>query len=112
MSLMGLFGSKKKIEFDARSGLNVDDLGNFSFVHNFKVHWKRSGLQMLANKLDISVISESSALPSYVDVAKEFNARMLNSVMHTDTRGRFSLPSYHITNIEYKESLAMRKFSA
>ncbi|MDA4116967.1 MAG: zinc ribbon domain-containing protein [Thaumarchaeota archaeon] len=108
-----VFGNKKKIEFDAQMGKTVstEDLfvnpQNYSFIHNFKVHFKTSGLQMLANKSDISVSSSNPYLPSMQEVTDEFHKRMPMAVVHTQTRGRFQQTSFHLTNVEYKESIAM-----
>jgi hypothetical protein len=105
-----LLGRKnKKIEFDARNPpqqlLNAPQ--SYSFVHNFKVHFKSSGLQMLANKIDVSVNTDSATLPSPQLVTSEFNNRMVMANAHSNTRARFNSSSFHITNIEYKESIAM-----
>ena len=108
-----IFGNKKKIEFDARKGRNetsqpfYDNPQLYSFVHNFKVHFKRGALQPLANKIDVSINSTSPEKSSMQQVTDEFNKRMTMSVAVSDTKHRFSLPSYHITNIEYKESIAL-----
>ena len=114
MDLLGkIFGSKKKIEFDAMQGRNeftkdlYDNPQSYSFVHNYKVHFKRGGLQVLADKIDVSINSGSPKLPSMQEVTEEFNNRMSMTVAHSNTRRRFSLASYHITNIEYKESMAI-----
>lgn len=108
-----VFGHQKKIEFDARNPNDsraVEIFQNpnaYSYVHNYKVHYKRGALQALANKLDISVSSSSPDLPQSQFVVDEFNRRMTASVFSSDTRGRYSSASYHITNVEYKESMAI-----
>ena len=86
------------------------DLYNFSwkysFVHNFKVHYKQSVLQALANKVDVSLSSDSPRMPSTQQVMEEFNQRMqMGNVARNKVR-RFSQVSYHVTNVEYKESFA------
>jgi ribosomal protein L40E len=78
----------------------------YSFTHNFKVHFKRGILQALANKLDITIRSSSAQIPSTQEVMLEFNERMKSSNIVSDTRGRYSKASYHVTQIEYKESFA------
>jgi len=105
-----MFGrNNNKIEFDARQPPQqiLESPQSFQYVHNFKVHFKRGALQALANKVDVSVNSNSYQLPSIQDVTEEFNDRMVMSNAHSDTRQRFSASSFHITNIEYKESMAL-----
>jgi hypothetical protein len=105
-----LFGrNNTKIEFDARQppqGI-LQNPQSYQFVHNFKVHFKRGALQALANKVDVSVNSASPQIPSIQLVTDEFNNRMTMSNAHSNTRQRFSESSFHITNIEYKESMAL-----
>src|SRR5271166_5549191 len=107
---MPLFGGgSKKVKFDARNPPQrfVENPQGYSFVHNFKVHYKRGILQPLANKMDVSINSQSPQLPAPQLVTNEFNQRMIMSVAHTDTKQRFDSASYHITNVEYKESFAL-----
>jgi len=107
---MPLFGGgSKKVKFDARYPPErfLKNSQRYSFVHNFKVHYKRGVLQPLANKMDVSINSSSPQLPSPQLVTNEFNQRMIMSVAHSDTKQRFDSASYHITNIEYKESFAL-----
>lgn len=105
-----MFGrNNTKIEFDARQPPQeiMNNAQAFSYVHNFKVHFKRGVLQALANKVDVSVNSNLPQLPSIQQVTDEFNQRMIMSNAHSDTRSRYSTSSFHITNIEYKESMAL-----
>jgi len=108
-----VFGNKTKVEFDAQTGPTepTADLHQnpqkYSFVHNFKVHYKRGALQALASKLDVSITSSSPQLPSMQEVTKEFHRRMASSLPLSNTRVRYGNASYHITNVEYKESIAM-----
>jgi ribosomal protein L40E len=110
---MPLFGSKSKIKFNSDLPPDEDtrDLyqhpERYSFVHNFKVHYKRGVLQAIANKMDVSISSVSPKLPTMQEVTAEFNNKMTMSLAHTNTRMRYSQASFHITNIEYKESIAM-----
>src|SRR5487761_330555 len=107
---MPLFGGgSKKTKFDARQPPSefLQNAQSYSFVHNFKVHFKRGMLQALANKVDVTVNSPSPQLPSPQQVSDEFNQRMVMSVAHSDTRQRFASASFHVTNIEYKESFAL-----
>jgi hypothetical protein len=78
----------------------------YSFSHNFKVHFKRGILQALANKLDITISSTTPEIPSTQQVMDEFNQRMKSSIIVSNTRHRYSEASYHVTQIEYKESFA------
>ena len=102
----------QKFKFDARSGSigsTADFFNNpwkYSFLHNFKVHFKRGILQALANKIDISLSTSSADMPSTQQVMSEFNDRMKASIVVSNTRKRFSEASYHVTQIEYKESFA------
>jgi hypothetical protein len=102
----------QKLKFDARMGTtdSTSDFYNnpwkYSFVHNFKVHYKRGVLQALANKLDISITATTADLPSTQGVMNEFNERMKASIIVSNTRERYSPASYHVTQIEYKESFA------
>lgn len=102
----------QKFKFDARTGQTgeTNDFYSspwkYSFNHNFKVHYKRSAFQALASKLDITITSPSADTPSTNQVMQEFNERMKSSIVHTGTRERFSDASYHVTQIEYKESFA------
>lgn len=123
---MPLFGGKKnKIEFDARKELPKelkDNISGWEYTHNFKVHYKSSGLQVLASKLDLSIPSDTPELPSHQEVEEAANARLQGST-YTITKGRSSLLgnplgrlgkkdlafSYHITDAEYKESIAFLK---
>ncbi len=105
-----LFGrNNSKIEFDARQPPQqiLQNAQGFQYVHNFKVHFKRGALQALANKVDVSIDSSSYQTPSIQEVTKAFNERMVMSNAHSNTRQRFSESSFHITNIEYKESMAL-----
>lgn len=105
-----MFGrNNSKIEFDARQPPQkiLENPQSFQYVHNFKVHFKRGALQALANKVDVSVNSSSHKVPSIQEVTNEFNQRMVMSNAHSNTRERFSASSFHITNIEYKESMAL-----
>lgn len=102
----------QKIKFDARIGRNemtkdlFDNPSKYSFTHNFKVHFKRGILQALANKLDVSISQSSAEIPSTNLVMQEFNERMKASIVVSNTRRRYSQASYHVTQIEYKESFA------
>ena len=102
----------QKIKFDARAGRTNDTADfyhnpwKYSFNHNFKVHFKRSMLQALANKVDITITSATAEVPSTNQVMEEFNQRMKSSIIVSDTRHRKSEASYHVTQIEYKESFA------
>ena len=106
---MPLFGGSKKVKFDARNPPQrfLENPQGYSFIHNFKVHYKRGVLQPLANKMDVSINSQSPELPTPQLVTNEFNQRMIMSVAHSNTKQRFDSASYHITNIEYKESFAL-----
>ena len=102
----------QKLKFDARQGRTesardmYDNPWKYSFAHNFKVHFKRGILQALANKLDITISSAGPEMPSTNDVMTEFNQRMKASIVVSNTRQRYSEASYHVTQIEYKESFA------
>ncbi|HEV2138110.1 MAG TPA: zinc ribbon domain-containing protein [Nitrososphaerales archaeon] len=102
----------QKLKFDARMGptANNGDLYSsswrYSFVHNFKVHFKVSILQALANKIDVSISSSTPQIPPTQQVMEEFNQRMQLGNVTRNVRQRFSATSYHVTNIEYKESFA------
>jgi hypothetical protein len=105
-----MFGrNNSKIEFDARQPPSqiVQSPQSFQYVHNFKVHFKRGALQALANKVDVSIDSNSPQMPSIQEVTQEFNNRMRMANARSNTRERFSATSFHITNIEYKESMAL-----
>jgi hypothetical protein len=108
-----LFGRKSKIEFNAQLPPNENNRElyqhpeRYSFVHNYKVHYKRGAFQAIANKMDVSISSASPKLPTMQEVTDEFNNRMTMSVAHSETRIRYSRVSFHITNIEYKESIAI-----
>jgi len=107
-----VFGSKKKLEFNAQSPQTApQDLlinpQNYSYIHNFKVHFKDSVLQVLASKTDVSVSSTSPNMPSMQEVTDEFHKRMTMAVVHSNNKKRYQASSYHITNVEYKESIAM-----
>jgi hypothetical protein len=105
-----MFGRKnEKVKFDARQPPQefLQYPQNYSFVHNFKVHFKSSVIQALANKVDVSVNTDSPSMPSPQLVTNEFNSRMIMSNAHTDNRLKRNANSFHITNIEYKESMAL-----
>ena len=103
----------QKLKFDARQGRTESDKDmydnpwKYSFTHNFKVHFKRSVIQALANKLDITISSPGPEMPSTKDVMTEFNQRMKASVVVSDTKHRFSEASYHVTQIENQEAFAL-----
>jgi hypothetical protein len=123
--IMPLFGGKKnKIEFDARREFPAevrDNIDGWEYTHNFKVHYKSSGLQILASKLDVSIPSYTPQLPSHQEVEAAANARLQGSTfaiqrsgtVFSSTLGRFGKKdltfSYHITDAEYKETIAFRK---
>jgi hypothetical protein len=107
-----MLGKSKKIEFDAREPINkrtkdiFEHPEKYSFIHNFKVHCKFSALQFTANKIDISINSSAFALPSMQEVTSQFSSRMMIvSKPHLRTPHR-GLPTFRITNVEYKESIA------
>ena len=108
-----VFGKRRKVEFNAtrEPNRNTQDLfenpQNYSFIHNYKVHYKRGALQMLANKVDVSVNSSQPELPENQLVVDEFHRRMSMSLPLSDTRARYSNASFHITDVEYKESIAI-----
>jgi len=120
-----MFGKKKKkIEFDARKELPKeikDNIPGWEYTHNFKVHYKSSGLQILASKLDLSISSDTPELPTHQQVQEVANARLQGSTLtltkggtiSSSTLGRFGKKdlafSYHITDAEYKESIAFLK---
>ena len=112
-----MFGKKTKIEFDARKQLPKEIAGKeaeWDYVHNFKVHYKSSGIQLLASKLDLSIPSDVPTLPSRPDVEAAANARLQGTTFSINKGGsgigRFGKKdlvfSYHITESEYKESIA------
>jgi hypothetical protein len=105
-----MFGRKNsKIKFDARNPPQeiLQNPQSYQFIHNFKVHFKRGVLQVLANKMDVSVNAATPQLPPLQMVTDEFNRRMVMSDAHTNTSARYTPSSFHITNIEYKESMAL-----
>ena len=107
-----VFGNKKKLEFDAQSPQTApQDLlinpQNYSYIHNFKVHFKDSALQLLASKTDVSVSSTTPDMPTMQEVTDEFHKRMTMAVVHSSNKKKYQASSYHITNVEYKESIAM-----
>ena len=120
-----MFGKKKnKMEFDARKELPKeikDNTSAWEYTHNFKVHYKSSGLQILASKLDLSIASDTPVLPSHQQVEEAANARLQGSTftltkggtISSSTLSRFGKKdlafSYHITDAEYKESIAFLK---
>jgi len=122
---MPLFGGRKnKIEFDARKEWPQqikDNIAEWEYTHNFKVHYKSSGIQVLASKLDLSIPSDTPELPSHQDVEAAANARLQGSTfaiqksgtIFSSTLGRFGKKdltfSYHITDAEYKETIAFLK---
>jgi hypothetical protein len=125
---MPLFGGKKnKIEFDARRELPPEiksNIAGWEYTHNFKVHYKSSGLQVLASKLDLSIPSDTPELPSHQEVEMAANARLQGSTfaiqksgtISSSALGRFGKKdlafSYHITDAEYKETIAFLKGQA
>jgi hypothetical protein len=98
-----------------------DNIAGWEYTHNFKVHYKSSGLQVLASKLDLSIPSDTPELPSHIEVEAAANARLQGSTfsiqksgtVFSSTLGRFGKKdlafSYHITDAEYKESIAFLK---
>lgn len=112
-SLADLFGRKNsKVVFNARQPPEeiVQNPGIYSYVHNFKVHYKRSKIQTEGNKLDTSVSSESPQIPSQQEVILQFNQRMMS--LENDSKfqtPRNEIPSVQITSVEYKVSLGMKQ---
>ena len=122
---MRLFTKKlTKIKFDARREWPEaisNDVNGWEYTHNFKVHYKSSKLQILASKLDLSVTSNTPKLPSHQEVEEAANARLMGSTfavqksgnVSSSTLGRFGKKdltfSYHITDAEYKETIAFLK---
>ncbi len=121
-----MFGKRKnKIEFDARKELPKeikDNASGWEYTHNFKVHYKSSGIQILASKLDLSIPSDTPELPSHQEVEEAANARLQGTTftITKGSRGLLGTPlgrlgkkdlafSYHITDAEYKESIAFLK---
>lgn len=62
---------------------------------------------MLASKVEVSVNSNEPTLPQDQLVVDEFHRRMAFSLPASRNQGRYSDVSFHITNVEYKESVAM-----
>ena len=107
---MQLFGRKNKIEFTAdRPPREIsENPRDYSYVHNFKVHFKTSRVQMIATKMDISISSEDPETPTNQLVTSQFNQQMMMILNNPNLRtSKDKFPSYHITMIEYKESIAM-----
>lgn len=104
---MPLFGKKGKIEFDAENPPQeiIDNPQGFSYIHNFKVHFKTSRIQAIATKMDVSVNSSSPEIPDNDQVTAQFNNRM--AMLMNNPRMNLRLASSHITMIEYKETIAM-----
>lgn len=97
---MPLFGGgSKKIKFDARQPpQDLQGYREYSFVHNFKVRYKKSILQIIENEVAVSITSSSAHLPSPETVSRQFNRQLPYRERHS---------SHHITSIDYKESFAM-----
>lgn len=107
---MQLFGRKNKIEFAADNPPReiTQNPGGYSYVHNFKVHFKTSRVQMIATKMDISITSDLPHMPTNQEVTQQFNQQMMMILNNPNLRtSKDKFPSYHITMIEYKESIAM-----
>ena len=104
---MPLFGKKDKIEFNAENPPQeiMDNPQGFSYIHNFKVHFKASRIQAIATKMDVSVNSSSPEIPDNDEVTAQFNNRM--AMLMNNPRMNLRLASSHITMIEYKETIAM-----
>ncbi|MDG6904619.1 MAG: zinc ribbon domain-containing protein [Nitrososphaerota archaeon] len=92
---MPIFGGNKKTKFDANQPPPefAQNPRNYSFVHNFQVFFKKSSLQIIEDKVDISITSKYPQLPPSHWVTDRFNQRR-------------HYGSFHITNIKYKESFA------
>jgi hypothetical protein len=80
----------------------------YSFIHNFRVHFKRGAMQFLANKVDISMSSDSPDMPRIQQVTDEFNRRMTLSVMGSQAKKRYTAASFQITDVQYVGSFALR----
>jgi len=116
-----MFGKKvKKIEFDARKELPKEiksNINGWEYTHNFKIHYKSSRIQILASKLDLSIPSDSPELPSHQEVEEVANARLQGTTFSIQKSGKNIgrlgkkdlTFSYHITDAEYKESIAFLK---
>ena len=112
--LSDLFGRKnRKVVFDARRPPEeiLRNSGAYSYVHNFKVHYKASKIQAKGSKIDTSVCSESPQIPSQEEVELQFNRQMM---IMPSSNAKFQTPyglitSFRILNVEYRESLGMKQ---
>ena len=110
-----LFGrNSNKIAFDARR-LPEQILSSpeaYSYVHRFRVHFKASKIHTKSKKVDIAVSSSSPHIPTHQEVELEFNQWMLNMMMDANKLSIWThheaLPSFHITKVEYRESLGKK----
>ena len=107
-----MFGRKvKKFEFDARRPPEeiASSPESYSYVHNFRVQYKQSSLQVIARKIEVSVSGESPQIPLTNWVTYEFDKQIRKqNNRYRDARHKFIPSSYHITNIEYVGSTAIR----
>ena len=111
--LPDLFGRNhsSKVVFDARRPPEeiLMNSETYSYVHNFKVHYKASKIQTKNSKVDISVISSSSHIPILEEVELQFNQRMMLDADTPKLWNRYEIvPSYHVTKVEYRGSLGVK----
>lgn len=106
-----MFGrSLRKFGFDARQPMKLisDNPQSFYYVHNFKVHYKQSPLQLIARAIEVSVRGESPQIPLTNWVTYEFDKQIRKQSKRRRASDRYIQSSYRITNIEYIGSTAIR----
>lgn len=103
----------EKISFNATLGRAAApyeisrDPSKWSYIHHFRVHFTTARVQLIANRIDVTLASESPAPPSDVEVAQTADPQIKQQLAAGAMW--WGLRSFNITNIEYKETIAMRK---
>ncbi|MDG6999663.1 MAG: hypothetical protein JRN15_11170 [Nitrososphaerota archaeon] len=107
-----MFGrNKSKVEFDARLPTPTEIAKtpqSFSYLHNFRVHFKQNSMRVIAHSIEVSVSGESPQLPLTNWVTYEFDKQMRKKNNGRKIRDRSIQTSYRITNIQYVRSTATR----
>ncbi len=115
---MKLFGSRsRKIDYNYRQGVPLEiqqSLQEWTFVHNFRVHYKTSRFNLVASKMDIGISTTNPIVETSDNqkVIQEFYARFggfVNNPLAKRNVGFNRMPvGTNITDIEYLKTTAIQ----
>ena len=96
-----------KIPPDQRTRDLYQNPQSYAFVHYFRVSYKKPNFQILPEKVEVTIKSDSPHAPSEDTVTIEFQKLILMVGKTTsEIKGKNEVNAYNITKIEYRYSIA------